>query len=857
MKMGTRFALICVLHLLVVSHSESREIYVDPVHGVLNQSCWDGGEALPCQTIEKALDGMINQTTILIKSGNYSLQANSSAGFEFWNMSDLAIMAIGNDTTLSHQLPVIVECEGDTGLTFVYSQNITIRGIVFAGCGVLRNSTSKSSEAISFEQFYASFYFLFCEDVRISFVNVTRSAGIGMAIYSTVGTNMIEYSNFSYNPWPADQNSTNGGGLYIEFSYCTPDRYKDVDCSKEGNVPLHYSMYALYTIYQSVFHNNSANITNSVNSTFILPQRDNHQAFGRGGGLSVFFKGNAMNNTIIVNESCFQNNTAIYGAGVFVEYQDWSQHNTFEMHSSRLESNWCYNYDSDVSGTGGGGSRVGYIFFDETHAHNNAILFYSCHFSKNLAYFGGGLSFYTAREPKEAIPTNTLEFHDCEWRENTARVGSALDLAVWHAVTIGVTVEARLTNCNFFNNSASYTTKSGSIVTTQSIVGVGAFYTDSIPVYLHGDFTFEQNNHSALAAVSTGIYFQENSQVHFVGNTGRTGGAIALLGYAFIQTTDGVHLQFVNNSAEVQGGAIFAQSIGEHDLISSRNCFFRYKDITATPLQWNCSFYFENNTAKGIANSIYATSLLTCLWGGAYGSAQGIPNEVFCWNDDHNPNRWEYSPGNCSTEISTSPASFNGSSYNISVVPGERHPLPITMLDDRGNNVTDETVFTARALTQTVSVDNTSQYISDNTIEIHGEPFSKGSLLLETQDPLVLSTEVTVAMQPCPPGMITVGSGNSAVCRCSTGNYGGLVHCSDTEFQAKMRRGGWMGQYPQDPQNRHPPMAAGECPYCSQITDKQSFNLTQNMLEPKNSLCLKINRMELCVESAWMAMDHL
>ena len=667
MKMDTRFALICAVLLLVVSHSECREIYVDPVHGVLNQSCWDGGPTLPCRTIEIALDGMINQTIVLIESGNYSLRANSSAGFEFWNMSDLAIMAIGNDTTLSHELPVTVECEGDTGLSFVYSRNITIRGIVFAGCGALRNSTSKSSKAPSFEEFNASFYFLFCEDLRISFVNVTRSTGIGMAIYSTVGMNIIEYSNFSYNP--ADPNSTNGGGLYIEFSYCTPERYYDVDCSDESNVPPYYASYAHYTIYQSVFHNNSANITNSVNSTFILPQRDNHQAFGRGGGLSVFFKGNATNNTITVSESFFQNNTAIYGAGVFVEYQDWSQNNVFEMHSSTLESNWCYNFDSAVSGTGGGGSRVGFIFFDKTHAHHNKILFNSCHFMNNLAYFGGGLSFYTAREPEEAAPTNELEFHDCEWRENIARVGSALDLAVWHAVPLGATVKPLLANCNFFNNSASYTTQSG------SIVGVGAFYTDSIPVDLHGNFTFEQNKHSALAAVSTGIYFQEDSQIHFVGNTGRTGGAIALLGYAFIQTSNGVHLQFVNNSAEIQGGAIFAQSIGEHDLISSRNCFFRYKDIEATPQQWNSSFYFENNTAKGEANSIYATSLLACQWGGAYGSAQPASSEVFCWNDDdQNPNRWEYSPGNCSTEITTSPASFNNRSYNINPLTTEFFP---------------------------------------------------------------------------------------------------------------------------------------------------------------------------------------
>ena len=121
--------------------------------------------------------------------------------------------------------------------------------------------------------------------------------------------------------------------------------------------------------------------------------------------------------------------------------------------------------------------------------------------------------------------------------------------------------------------------------------------------------------------------------------------------------------------------------------------------------------------------------------------------------------------------------------------------MPFTMLDDRGNNVTKETVFIARALSPTISIDSTSQYISDNRIEIRGEPHCDGSLSLETQDSRVLSTEVKVTMLPCPLGMITLGSGNSAVCQCSTGNYGGLVQCSDAEFRAKMRRGGWMGQY--------------------------------------------------------------
>ena len=343
---------------------------------------------------------------------------------------------------------------------------------------------------------------------------------------------------------------------------------------------------------------------------------------------------------------------------------------------------------------------------------------------------------------------------------------------------------------------------------------------------------FECNSNSALAAVSTGIYFEEDCQASFVGNTGRTGGGIALLGYAFIQTSPGTQLHFVNNSAEIRGGAIFAQSIGEHDLISSRNCFFRYKDIKVTPFNWTSLLYFDHNSAKGIPNSIYATSLLTCQWGGAFGSAEKNADQVFCWTGN-----WEYSPGNCSDEIATSPAFFNRSViYNMNAIPGKREPLPITIYDDRHNNVTNETVFTARSLTNTILIDNTSQYISDNMIELHGNPNNDGSFSLETTGTRVLYTEVNVTLLPCPPGMIQDGK----ECKCR-GDYGRLVQCLGTEFRAKLQRGSWIGQYTPPGENASI-ISAGACPYCSQITENQSFYLPQHMSDLESSMCSKINR---------------
>ena len=71
----------------------------------------------------------------------------------------------------------------------------------------------------------------------------------------------------------------------------------------------------------------------------------------------------------------------------------------------------------------------------------NSIGFERCmQFLESRAYFGGGLSFYTAREPSESSPTNSLCFVKCTWESNIARAGSTVDLSVWHPSTRGALV---------------------------------------------------------------------------------------------------------------------------------------------------------------------------------------------------------------------------------------------------------------------------------------------------------------------------------------------------------------------------------------------------------------------------------
>ena len=129
--------------------------------------------------------------------------------------------------------------------------------------------------------------------------------------------------------------------------------------------------------------------------------------------------------------------------------QDWSSNNSVSINNSTFSGNKCLFKESSSQGTGGGGARIGYIFFNDTHVQSNSVSFKNCRLSGNSANFGGGLSFYAAREPTESSPTNSLAFLNTTWCKNVARAGSGADLSVWHSVPVGASARVNFTNCSF------------------------------------------------------------------------------------------------------------------------------------------------------------------------------------------------------------------------------------------------------------------------------------------------------------------------------------------------------------------------------------------------------------------------
>lgn len=789
-----------------------------------------------------------------VQPGVYFL--NASAGddiivdYRFYYMNNISIIGLPVDE-LTGEVSVIIQCydvgaDGKSaGLTFVQSDSIIIQGLALVGCGVYHNSTSQdfsSTTKFEFLKFYTAIYFLFCNDVMLNSVHINNTQGVGVVMYSTGGENTIRNSIFSNNKIDPSSEFPGGGGLYIEFSYCVPDVINGgyVDCTQSSltDNKMTPTTGAHYSIETSVFVGNQATLPFKMSNyaKFILPHLDQHVAFGRGGGLSVYFKGNCKDNTIVVsNHSLFKGNRALWGGGIFVEHQDNSNNNTFRMIASSVVQNTCYNATSEVAGTGGGGVYLGYSFFTQVrNVHKNVMVFDHVNITQNQAYFGGGLTFYSAREQGQVRSTNTLTFLSCLWKENVARVGSAFDASPRTTnSTEGALVQPLFKQCTFDSNLAKYASNANE---SGNFVGVGAVYVDSVPIHFTESVLFQNNSQTALAAINAGLYFTSGCQTQFKSNCGRKGGAVALFGNSFIQVSDNTSMTFISNHAEIRGGAIYGQSIGEHDLISSRNCFIRYSDITRTSSDWTSSFWFKNNSVGNnhSLNSLYLTSLLTCVWVNAgphlhllqYETVSELAQNVFC--PPKNKTNWHYSDittdQHCTHEVATSSAYFYAnnnistpfhSPYTMSVVPGKLAPIPIRAADDRANDVTHEMVLTAAIVStgHNIFLDSSSTYVrSNDSIIVYGEPNCEGVIKFETDGHRVIETTVNVALEPCPPGLtITTDAAGRSKCYCHSDLlYNFFVKCNGTNFQATVLSGGWIGYH-------NDTLVGGQCPfeYCS------------------------------------------
>ena len=750
---------------LIIPQAATHDIFIS-TNGTDNTQCWRQGSASPCKTLMYALQVVSNNlyrqnVAFHLGVGNYTLTNNDS----------LTVIRNANNISIigESRLHVNIKCQEGAGLAFISSSNITLKSFLLRECGKLHDDNS-SATVCSNSCYRSGLQFKYCTSIHLSQVTVVDSNGIGLDIINTGGENCIENSWFILNRVREDEMKIypGGGGAAVRL-----------DQDEQGR-PIQKSR---YDIHECFFGSNNAtsgvymyehrtiNITTGRYTNFIQ---------GNGGGLGIFLQNEASNNHIVVNRCRSELNQARFGAGLMLKFADATYNNSVVVNSSVFIGNSGFGAKISPPGNEGGGVRVDFIQNVSTTDEQNTALFMNITFAKNWAYKGGGLSIAFS-EVLSSIKQPSLTLSNCHFISNRAQGGSGLFASSFTELNSGYLPKVTIINSTFSDNVLEQ-------LEGYSVSGFGCVYADKVPMKFSGDSFFRHNSGSALCISGTDVEVNPSSSVHFDSNTGHSGGAIALLNKGILTVNKRSNLSFFNNSAEIQGGAIFSFQSGFQEGPYSEFCFVRYKYRFVHPKMWDYTFVFQNNTAANKPNAIATPSILACVWPESINSSLGADiNSTFCWDT------WHYIGSNCTEQIETFAASYQvlpiGEPFhNFKVYPGRATQIPVIFYDDKGINNT-------YVLTAQISGNQTfvSRYVSDGNITIYGKEEDNVQLILRTLAPRVIRISLNVTFQLCPPGFeqTYLEKIDSYKCVCSR-NYKQIVFCSEEEFSASIRLGYFM-----------------------------------------------------------------
>ena len=670
-----QFQLILVIILrLGIKIAQGDSLYDNRIFvnqtGSSDRSCWEGNYRNPCSSVNLALRGLRNRTVIYIQTGSYNLTNDDSINIK--GLSHIGI--IGNSSADE----VVIHCEQNAGLSFNISDNIEVRSLSFVKCGAKQVSASKNVLVKQFEfvQFRVAIYVLFCIDVTIDSVDIKDSVGTGLVMYNVAGDITVANSIISETK-PYASPEVGAGGLHIEFTYCVPG---NTDCQNQdfaSYVPKMYSSNSRYFIHKNYIHSNKASLGRYYDLYRFGDQLSRSMEFGRGGGLSIIFKGNATNNIIIIDENVLTCNHAHHGGGFYFAIIDGPINNSihvFGLVSSRNSvstNNDVERYIWNSDGGGGGGKIMIYCSMPDEQ-HNNITISNSIFYSNN-GITGGGLDIEL-----DYLTPMLIELNNVTILNNSAFLGAAMYVVEKAAfIPLKHEVNLSLMNCSFSHNTPICTT---TVESSISLPCSGVLYLSSkVRLELRDEVIFANNNASALELHSSEVYFAPQARVIFENNTSDYGGAIALYDCSYLLIDYNVTILFMKNSAHYDGGAIYAEKCGlnEHTAGSDSLCF-----LENDPRGENLTFY--ENTASGKPNAIYVGSVMQC-----YASSgkinTSIPtvwnttvlNEIFCWDYFH----FEDS-NNCTVQRKSDPVFMEILPHSgKKVYPGKILILPIGIYD--------------------------------------------------------------------------------------------------------------------------------------------------------------------------------
>ena len=805
----------------------SNYIIINTITGENVFSCFSSNSTTPCKNLSYVLRTIPNMSLsdreVILQGDHYINQTLTIADVE-----RLTIRGSDFKSSTIHCMPPNSSNDTGSGLVFVSISNLTVSNVRFKGCGTLQNSTTlRNGSNIKYR---SAVYILNCINVHFIETIFDRSVGRGLSLYDDNGYVLIRNTTFVENMVPKEEQDRliGGGGLYIEFTYCTPGY---PNCNFNENLQNQNST---YEIKDCVFKGNRVTGHTSNERTaqnhivqFPLLVGNHGHNLAQGAGISISFKGTSSRNSITIFNCVFYNNSAEQesGGGVEAILEDYASKNTLHINACKFTNNSALERS-------GGALKLGYVITTPNVNHNN-ITVQDTLFVNNSAAWGGAVSFFASRFKVDLL--NRMEFINCSWIGNTASVGAAMHVndEVWDSIADGIVPTTLLCSCKFINN---YITNTPAILKGpnggifQQVLQSGTLDIDSFEITLSKNVSIVGSTGSAIVATSAHINVLEDTVLRFVNNSATNGGAMALLGHSVLELHSNSQVIFESNYASERGGAVYAL---QPAFTLSHRCFISYHS-SIDPNKWNSSLTFSNNKAR-YGDAIFTDSLLQC--------AKHTGNVV---TDVKTALRWEpfkYIPGIEEYTIATSPASINFT-LPVEITPGERINLHLISLDDLDQHI--PTAYQVFLDIHDAGRANTStSYISDDGyLQLSGTPGTEFTITLQTQNTRHISFSRDSKLGHCPLGFTL----KNEVCVCSPSTSDkrlvGITECNMSNFRAFLQIGHWVGC------TRDDKIATSYCPpgYCNY----KSASDTQKIDVPKScndvNICTSQRKGWLCGE---------
>ena len=672
------------------------------------------------------------------------------------NMSEVT------DLRVTGRMASVVDCGHNTGIGFEGIENLHLKNLQIRNCYDT--------------QLEGSISVVNCTNVSIKNITIENSNGTGLVLNHNMGEILIENCTLQHN------------GLYYTEKRSRHPSSSDLD-----------------TTYR----------------------------YKGGGGLKVLIEEKSLNVTI--KDCNFFNNSAFSGGGMLVVINFRGDGSTVLIQNNHFIGNKCDK--------GGGGLRIGYNLDDRPgwkKIKKNGISIQNCTFFQNKAVYGGGTAVFSVLGPPRFSDKSKIKFVHCLWTNNTAKLGMAVDISIapWKTLTrAGLFPSPVLKNCVFSQHN--YTQSPRSVL---SVVGFSLKFQEKT--------VFIDNNVTAIEATSAVLKFGKNSTTRFVNNKGIHGGAMRLKGSTvmFIQANSA--FLFKGNKASVSGGAIYVESFDAHSILSSKSCFIQYKGGQEPH---NVSFVFANNRA-GITNdneniyggdSVYTTTLRPCL----ESCTKNLTNVLIpvtealrCIGDftfdkielrrkistaaDHfsHIKTRKRNDTMCSLIVSNGKIGKN-LKYDsqtdhpiinrLPFIPGKMKKLPLKLVDELCGKVPFHVSVTVLESKQnTISVNSAHSIITDNHVALFGDPQDSGTIQLSAVGLRDVSVQIEVRMEGCPPGYIHISDHTKkCICYLNVKNHPtGIERCNETEFQAYVKHGYWVGYIDSSLFNKSRLLTTAICP---------------------------------------------